>query len=128
MAKDANTDAREAGLAIRRQMFGSRGAEDALAAASDFKRPLEELVTDFCFGTIWQREGLDAKTRSMLTVAVLTALGKTGPLKNHVIGALANGVSKEELREIFLHVMVYAGVPTGVEGTLTAEEVLASME
>ena len=126
MTDDAK--AREAGLALRRQMFGPGGAEEALANASDFTKPLQEFVTDFCFGDVWQRDGLDARTRSMLTLAVLAALGKTPQLRNHVHGAIKNGVTQDEIREILLHVMVYAGVPAAVEATMAAEDVLTGME
>jgi 4-carboxymuconolactone decarboxylase len=125
--KTKSRDAREAGFARRRKMFGPAGAEPAMEAASDFKRPLEEVVTDFCFGTIWERDGLDDRTRSMITIAVLTALGRAPQLKNHVRGAIANGVTKEEIREVILHTLVYAGLPFGVEATLVAEETLSQM-
>ena len=82
------------------------------------------MVTGFCFGDIWQRPGLDLKTRSMITLAALTALCRPNQLKSHVEGALANGVSVEEIREIILHTSVYSGIPTAVEGMNAAKEVL----
>ncbi len=118
---------REAGLDRRRKFFGPAGAEKALEAASEFRRPLEEIVTDFCFGGVWERPGLDDKTRSMLTIAILTALGKSPQLVNHIKVGIGNGLSQDEIREIILHTMVYAGVPAGVEATRVAEETLASM-
>ena len=114
----------DAGLAIRRDMFGRAGAEDRVAAATDFTRPLEDLVTRYCFGEIWSRPEIDRKTRSMLTLAVLTALGKPNQLKVHVQGALSNGVSRQEIREVLLHTMIYAGVPAGVDAFRVASEVL----
>jgi 4-carboxymuconolactone decarboxylase len=114
----------DTGLAIRRDMFGRAGAEDRVAAATDFTRPLEDLVTRYCFGEIWSRPEIDRKTRSMLTLAVLTALGKPNQLKVHVQGALSNGVSRQEIREVLLHTMIYAGVPAGVDAFRVASEVL----
>ncbi len=127
MTDARTTDRRAAGFARRARMFGPAGAEPAVEAASDFKRPLEDIVTEFCFGTIWERPGLDDRTRSMLTIAILTTLGHTGPLKNHVKGAIANGVTEEEIREVILHTLVYAGLPAGVGATLAAEETLKEM-
>jgi 4-carboxymuconolactone decarboxylase len=118
---------REAGFDRRRKMFGPAGAEPALENASAFKRPLEEIVTDFCFGGIWERPGLDDKTRSMLTIAILATLGRSPQLVNHVKGAIANGVTEEEIREILLHTLVYAGVPLAVEAMKVAEDTLAGM-
>jgi 4-carboxymuconolactone decarboxylase len=118
---------REAGLDRRRKMFGPAGAEKALEGATPFKRPLEEYVTDVCFGGVWERPGLDDKTRSMLTIAVLTAIGRGPQLVNHVKAGIANGVTPDEIREIILHTLVYAGLPNGVEATRVAEETLASM-
>jgi 4-carboxymuconolactone decarboxylase len=106
-------------------MFGPGGAEERLAQATDFNRPLEEIVTRYCFGETWTRPGLDRKTRSLLTLAALTALSKPNQLKFHVAGALANGATVEEIRETLLHTTVYAGVPCGVEAFNAAAEVLA---
>jgi 4-carboxymuconolactone decarboxylase len=112
------------GMRIRREMFGAAGAEDRLAATTDFTRPLEEVVTRYCFGETWSRPGLDLKTRSMVTVAALAALGRPNQLKTHVRGALQNGVTAEEIREIILHTMVYAGIPAGVESFNAAAEII----
>src|ERR1700727_1039144 len=114
-----------AGMKVRREMFGPGGAEERYAQASDFNRPLEEIVTRYCFGETWNRPGLDRKTRSLLTLAALTALCRPNQIKAHVAGALANGCSVEEIRETLLHTMVYAGVPCGVEAFNAAAEVLA---
>jgi 4-carboxymuconolactone decarboxylase len=114
-----------AGMQVRREMFGPAGAEERYAQANDFNRPLEEVVTRDCFGETWSRPGLDRRTRSLLTLAALTALSKPNQIKVHVAGALANGCSVEEIRETFLHTMVYAGVPCGVEAFNAAAEVLA---
>ncbi len=114
----------QAGMELRRSMWGEAGAEKRVNEATVFNRPLEDMVTSWCFGDIWQRPGLDLKTRSMITLAALTALCRPNQLKGHVEGALANGVSVEEIREIILHTSVYAGIPTGVEATNAAREVL----
>lgn len=122
------SDAKEAfdtGLALRHAMFGPGGAEQALAQASDFSRPLQEIVTRFCFGEIWQRPGLEKRTRSMLTVAMLIAAGRMAQLPGHVRGALANGVTREELRELILHALLYCGIPAAVEATAICERALA---
>ncbi len=116
----------DAGLDLRRDMFGPAGAEQAVAAASEFAMPLQEIVTEFCFGNIWQREGLDRRTRSMLTVALLIGSGRTAQLPMHFRGAIANGVTKDELREIILHSMLYVGIPASVEATAICEKTLES--
>jgi 4-carboxymuconolactone decarboxylase len=113
-----------AGLKLRRDMFGPGGAEERLRAATDFNRPFEELVTRYCFGDTWTRPGLDLKTRSLLTIAALTALSKPNQLRVHVAGALANGATVEEIREVILHTVAYAGIPAGVEAFNAAADVL----
>jgi 4-carboxymuconolactone decarboxylase len=114
----------DAGLALRRDMFGPAGAEQALAAASEFSRPLQEMVTRFCFGEIWQRPGLDRKTRSLITLAMLIASGRLTQFPVHVRGALANGATPDELRELLLHSQVYCGIPAAVEATAICEKTL----
>jgi 4-carboxymuconolactone decarboxylase len=114
-----------AGMQVRREMFGPSGAEERYARATDFNRPFEDMVTRYCFGDIWTRPGLDRKTRSLITLAALTALTKPNQLQVHVAGALANGCSIEEIRETILHTAVYAGVPCGVEAFNAAAETLA---
>jgi 4-carboxymuconolactone decarboxylase len=114
-----------AGMQVRRDMFGPAGAEERYAQATDFNRPFEDMVTRHCFGDTWTRPGLDRKTRSLITLAALTALAKPNQLKVHVAGALANGCSVEEIRETLLHTAVYAGVPSGVEAFNAAAEVVA---
>jgi 4-carboxymuconolactone decarboxylase len=125
---DRKDEAFEAGMAVRRDMFGPAGAEQRLAAATDFNRPFEELVTRYCFGDAWGRPGLDRKTRSLLTLAILTALSKPNQLKIHVRGALTNGATREEIREVLLHTAIYAGIPAGVEAFTAAAEVLGAAE
>jgi len=113
-----------AGMKVRRDMFGPGGAEERFAQATDFNRPFEELVTRYCFGETWTRPGLDLKTRSLLTLAALTALSKPNQVKIHVAGALANGATPEEIREAILHTVPYSGIPAGVEAFAAAAEVL----
>jgi 4-carboxymuconolactone decarboxylase len=120
-------DSFETGLQIRRDMFGPAGADERLASATDFTRPFEEVVTRYCFGDTWSRPQLDRKTRSLITLAALTALTKPNQIKVHVRGALANGCTVEEIREVLLHTTVYAGVPAGVEAFTAASEVLAQL-
>ncbi len=117
-----------AGMRLRHEMFGPGGAEERYAQATDFNRPFEDLVTRYCFGDTWARPGLDRRTRSLITLAALTALAKPNQLKIHVAGALANGCTVEEIRETLLHTAVYAGVPCGVEAFGAAAETLARHE
>jgi 4-carboxymuconolactone decarboxylase len=123
---DRTDSAFDAGMAVRRDMFGVAGAEQRLAQATDFNHPFEELVTRYCFGDVWTRPGLDRKTRSLITLAALVALTKPNQLKAHVRGALANGATPEEIREVLLHTAIYAGIPCGVEAFNAAAEVLAA--
>jgi 4-carboxymuconolactone decarboxylase len=112
------------GIEIRERMWGPDGAQRKVDAASDFQKDLEHLVTRYCFGATWGREGLDHRTRSMLTLAMLVAQGRAHELGVHVVGAISNGVTKDEIREILLHAAIYCGVPASVEGFRTAEPVL----
>src|SRR3954464_15099950 len=116
-----------AGLAIRRDMFGVEGGERRIGSGPGFPRPLQDMVTRYCFGEVWTRPHLDRKTRSMLTLALLTALGKQNQLRVHVRGAIENGVSKEEIREVLMHSMIYAGLPAAVDSFATTTEVLKQM-
>ena len=115
------------GLDLRRDMFGPAGAEQVIDAATDFTAPLQDIVTRYCFGEVWGRPELDRKMRSMLTLAIVATLGRNAQLKTHVRGAIANGVSKDEIREVLLHVMIYAGVPASVDSFTHAAEVLKDM-
>ncbi|UUZ75264.1 carboxymuconolactone decarboxylase family protein [Polaromonas sp. P1(28)-13] len=112
------------GLATRKQVMGEDFVANAFANATDFTRPMQEHITAKAWGDVWQRPGLDLKTRSLITVAMLTALGKQHELKGHVRGALNNGVTPEELREVLLHASIYCGVPSAVEAYRSAAEVV----
>ncbi|MBO6774931.1 MAG: carboxymuconolactone decarboxylase family protein [Marinibacterium sp.] len=120
-------DAFEAGLAQRHAMFGTAGGQKQLDAATDFTRPLQEWVTKQCFGEAWQRPVLDTRMRSMLTLAMLVAEGRSQQIKIHTRGAIANGVSKEEIRELLMHSIIYCGVPKAVDGFRSAGEALAEL-
>ncbi len=114
----------EKGLKVRRDVLGDDHVDDAMAGLDDFARPLQELVTEYCWGSIWTRPGLSRGTRSLLNIAMLTALNRPAELRLHIRGALRNGCSKEEIREALLQATVYCGVPAGVEGFRVAREVL----
>lgn len=114
----------EKGLATRKQVMGEDFVANAFANATDFTRPIQEHITSQAWGDVWQRPGLDLKTRSLITVAMLTALGKQHELKGHLRGALNNGASASELQEVLLHAAVYCGVPTAVDAFRTAAEVI----
>ena len=113
----------EKGLAIRRDVLGKEFVDHAISSADDFNRPLQELVTQYCWGEIWGRPGLDRKTRSLLNLAMLSALNRPHEIKMHVRGALKNGVTKEEIKEVFLQVAIYCGVPAAVDSFRVAREV-----
>ena len=112
------------GLATRKQVMGEDFVAKALGGATDFTQPIQQYITRNAWGDVWQREGLDLKTRSLITVAMLTALGKQHELKGHVRGALNNGVTPAELQEVLLHAISYCGVPSAVEAFRTAAEVV----
>ena len=114
----------EKGLATRKQVMGEDFVATALSGTTDFTQPIQEHITAKAWGDVWQRPGLDLKTRSLITVAMLTALGKQHELKGHVRGALNNGATPAELQEVLLHAAVYCGVPTAVEAFRTAAEVV----
>ena len=115
----------ERGLPIRRQVLGSDYVDRSIAEADDFLRPLQEMITEHAWGTIWSRPGLSRKTRSMLNVAMLTALNRPHELRLHARGALNNGVTESELQEIVLQVAVYCGAPAALDGTRIIREILA---
>jgi len=126
-SRPAAADTFAAGLQVRREMFGPALAEQAVNSATDFTRPLQEIVTRYCFGEIWTRPPLDRRTRSLLTIATLIALGKPVQLRAHVRAAITNGATKDEIREVLLHGMIYCGVPAGVDSFNHAAEVLKEM-
>ena len=112
------------GFEIRKAVLGAEVVEKSFASADDFNRPMQELVTEYCWGAVWGRETLDRKTRSMLNLAMLASLNRPHELKMHVKGAIRNGVTKDEIREVLLQVAIYAGVPAGVDAFRNAREAL----
>ena len=112
------------GLATRKQVMGEDFVARAFGGATDFTQPIQQYITRNAWGDVWQREGLDLKTRSLITVAMLTALGKQHELKGHVRGALNNGVTPAELQEVLLHASIYCGLPAAVEAFRSAAEVV----
>ena len=118
----------ETGLEIRRAVLGRDYVDGAIAAADDFNRPMQELVTEYCWGKIWGRPGLDRRTRSFLNLAMITALNRPHELKLHVKGAIRNGVSKAEIAEVFLQGAVYCGVPAAIDSFRVAREAFKEMD
>ena len=114
----------EQGLTMRKRVMGEAFVEKAFSGLTEFTAPLQEYITRNAWGDTWQREGLDLKTRSLITIAMLTALGKSNELKGHVRGALNNGASVQEIQEVLLHASIYCGVPAAVEGFRSAAEVI----
>ncbi|HYM98765.1 MAG TPA: carboxymuconolactone decarboxylase family protein [Aestuariivirgaceae bacterium] len=110
------------GLAIRKEVLGAEYVEKSISTADDFNRPMQELVTEYCWGAIWGREGLPKKTRSLLNLAMISVLNRPHELKLHIKGALRNGCTKDEIREVFLQVAIYAGVPAAVDSFRIARE------
>ena len=121
-------DVFDKGFEIRKSVLGAEFVEKSFASADDFNRPMQELVTEYCWGAVWGRDTLDKKTRSMLNLAMLSALNRPHELKMHVKGALTNGVTKDEIREVLLQVAIYAGVPAGVDAFRIAREVFAQID
>ncbi len=113
----------KAGLAVRKAVLGEEYVNTSLANADEFMAPIQQFITENAWGTVWTREGLDRKTRSMLNLAMLTALNRPNELKLHIKGALNNGVTKEEMREIFLQAAVYCGAPAGLDSFKIAQQI-----
>jgi 4-carboxymuconolactone decarboxylase len=124
MVQLSNDPETQAGLATRRKVLGDSYVDAAINRSTPFTEPLQELVTKHAWGNTWQREGIDLKTRSIVTVSMLVALGKTHELKIHVRGALNNGVTPAELQEIFMHASVYCGFPAALDAFRVGSEVI----
>jgi len=116
------------GLAIRKAVLGEEYVEQSLKNATEFNMPMQELSTEYCWGNIWSREGLSRKERSLINLGMIAALNRPHELKIHVRGAMRNGVTREEIQEVFLQVAVYCGVPAGMASFRIAEEVFAEMD
>jgi 4-carboxymuconolactone decarboxylase len=122
------TDDKKPGVEVRRQVMGDAFVDRALGNATEFMQPLQDFVNEHAWGSVWNREGLPLKTRSLITLAALTALKCPQELKGHVRGALNNGCTVEEIREALLHCAVYAGVPAAIDAFRAAQEVIDSYQ
>ena len=118
-----NQELFDKGLKVRREVLGAEYVDEAIASADDFNRPMQQLVTEYCWGEIWTRDGIDRKTRSMLNLAMLTALNRPHEIKLHVLGAINNGLTKDEISEVFLQAAIYCGVPAAIDSFRVAREV-----
>ncbi|CAM8637280.1 COG0599 Uncharacterized homolog of gamma-carboxymuconolactone decarboxylase subunit [Oxalobacteraceae bacterium] len=122
-----NKDAFDKGLMTRRAVLGADYVDNSIKNADDFNLPMQELVTEYCWDAIWNRPGLDRKTRSMLNLAMLTALNRPHELRLHVRGAINNGLTKDEIKEVLLQTAIYCGVPAAIDSFKNAKEVLKEM-
>lgn len=116
------------GLAVRRAVLGADYVDKSIASADDFNMPMQELVTEYCWGEIWTRPGLPRQTRSLINLAMLTALNRPHEVKIHLRGALNNGCSKEQIMEVLLQAAIYCGVPAAIDSFRLAREVFAEAE
>ena len=117
------SDLYDRGMAVRRAVLGDAYVDRSLQGGTEFRKPMQELVTEFCWGAVWGREGLDRKTRSLVNIGMLTALNRSTELAAHIRGAVNNGASKEEIQEVLLQTAVYCGMPAGLESFRVAEKV-----
>jgi 4-carboxymuconolactone decarboxylase len=118
----------ETGLKIRSEVLGKEYVENSMKSADDFNKPFQEFVTEYCWGAGWGRPGLSKKERSMLNLAMISILNRPHELRLHIRGALTNGLTKDQIREIFMQVAIYAGVPAGVDAFRQAREVFAEQK
>jgi len=116
------------GLETRSAVLGEAYVNKALAEADDFTKPLQDLVTEYCWGAVWGREGLNFKTRSLLNLAMISVLNRPNELRTHIKAALTNGVTRDEIREVFLQVAIYAGVPAAVDSFRIARDAFAELD
>jgi 4-carboxymuconolactone decarboxylase len=116
------------GLAIRTAVLGEQYVSKAMKSADELSKPMQQLVTEYCWGAVWGREGLDRKTRSFLNLGMLSALNRPHELETHVRGALNNGITREEICEVFLQVAIYCGVPAGIDSMRAARKVFAEID
>lgn len=123
-----SNDRYEKGLALRKQVLGADYVERSFAAADDFSRPMQDLSTEYCWGYVWTRPGLSLRDRSLINLAMISALNRPHELKLHVKAALTNGLTREEIREVLLQVAVYCGVPAGIDSVRIAREAFAEID
>ena len=121
-------DRYDKGLALRKQVLGAEYVEKSLAAADDFSRPMQDLSTEYCWGYVWGRPGLALRDRSLINIAMISALNRPHELKLHVKAALTNGLKLEEIREVLMQVAVYCGVPAGIDSFRIAREAFAELD
>jgi len=122
-----NKELFERGLKTRREVLGAEHVDASIRSADEFNMPMQELVTQYCWGDVWNRPGLDRRTRSFLNLAMLTALNRPHELKLHVRGAVNNGLTKDEIREVFLQAAIYCGVPAAIDSFRVARDVFKEM-
>jgi 4-carboxymuconolactone decarboxylase len=127
MRPEFDTDEFKKGLEIRKAVLGEKAVERSLTSATDFSAPLQQLVTEYCWGNVWARPGLDRRIRSFLNLAMLTTLNRSHELRLHILGALNNGVTRDEIREVFIQAAIYVGVPAALESTRIADEVFKEL-
>ena len=125
MDKKTHKERFDAGLKTRREVLGATYVDKSVATTDDFNREFQELLNTYCWNDVWNRPGLPRKTRSVMNLCMLIALGKAHELKLHIRGALNNGLTKDEIKEVFLQTAIYSGVPAAVEAFRCAREVFA---
>lgn len=123
-----NKELFEKGMAMRRAVVGDKAVDQSMASADDFSMPMQELVTEFCWGAVWTRPGLDRRSRSILNIGMLAALNRPEELAGHIRGAINNGVTKTEIQECLLQVAVYVGMPAGLGAFKIARQVFADLK
>jgi len=116
------------GLAVRRAVLGAEYVDKSIRSADEFTKPMQDMVTEYCWGAVWTRPELDRRTRSFLNLAMLTALNRPHEIKLHVLGALNNGLTRVEIREVFLQSTIYCGVPAALDAMRVAKEVFAEVD
>lgn len=128
LPEEFNTDQFKKGLAVRREVLGAAYVDKSVQQAPDFMKPMQKITTEWCWGEVWTRPGLDRKTRSMLNLAMLTALNRPNEIRLHVRGAINNGVSTAEMQEVLLQACIYCGVPAALDAFKVALEVIQQVE
>ncbi|MGH8988008.1 MAG: carboxymuconolactone decarboxylase family protein [Acidimicrobiales bacterium] len=125
--EETHKESFDRGLENRRAVLGTEHVDRSLSAVSDFSRPIQELVTEYCWGGVWDRKGLDRKTRSLLNLGILTALNRLHEFGVHVRGAVNNGATVDEIQEVLLQAAVYVGLPAALESFRVAEAILKEL-
>ena len=128
MTKETEASLFEKGLKVRKEVLGEDYVNKSIAGADEFTRTMAEWSTAYCWGALWTRPGVDRRTRSIVNLSMIAALNRPHELKTHVRGALTNGATREEIREVFMQVAIYCGVPAGVDAFRNAREVFAELD